>query len=84
VQGRLICSIGLKRNLLSQLVLSRTGMIESNVFHFIFPFRYLKDLQRCLSLYSEKGEYSADETEHLAALYKSLREQYPMSSAVKV
>lgn len=41
-------------------------------------------LQKCLGLYSEKGQYTSDEVERLDALYKSLKEQYSWSSAVKV
>jgi len=35
-------------------------------------------------VYSEKGQYTSDEIDRLDALYKSLREQYGWSSAVKV
>lgn len=46
--------------------------------------RYLIALQKCLGLYSENGQYSADDVERLSALYKSLKEEYSWSSAVKV
>ncbi|CAL9173200.1 unnamed protein product [Musa hybrid cultivar] len=46
-------------------------------------YRYFIGLQKCLGLYSEKGEYTSDEIERLDALYKSLREQYSWSSAIK-
>ncbi|KAJ3670740.1 hypothetical protein LUZ60_008166 [Juncus effusus] len=46
-------------------------------------YSYLIGLQSCLGLYSEKGQYTSDEAERLDALYKSLREQYTFSSAVK-
>ncbi|URE23045.1 NMDA receptor-regulated protein 1 [Musa troglodytarum] len=46
-------------------------------------YRYFIGLQKCLGLYSDKGEYMTDEIERLDALYKSLRDQYSWSSAVK-
>ncbi|OUZ99684.1 Tetratricopeptide repeat-containing domain [Macleaya cordata] len=46
-------------------------------------YRYYSGLQKCLGLYSEKGQYSSEEILQLDALYKSLREQYSWSSAVK-
>ncbi|ONK76623.1 uncharacterized protein A4U43_C03F30260 [Asparagus officinalis] len=46
-------------------------------------YEYLRGLQKCLGLYSEKGQYTSDEIDRLDALYKSLREQYSWSSAVK-
>ncbi|KAJ8494176.1 hypothetical protein OPV22_015897 [Ensete ventricosum] len=46
-------------------------------------YRYFIGLQKCLGLYSEKGVYTSDEIERLDALYKSLREQYSWSSAIK-
>ncbi|KAJ0977810.1 hypothetical protein J5N97_013284 [Dioscorea zingiberensis] len=46
-------------------------------------YKYFLGLQKCLGLYSEKGQYTADEIVHLDALYKSLREEYTWSSAVK-
>nr|DAD44771.1 TPA_asm: hypothetical protein HUJ06_003001 [Nelumbo nucifera] len=47
-------------------------------------YRYYEGLQKCLGLYSENGQYSANDIDKLDALYKSLREQYTWSSAVKV
>ena len=47
-------------------------------------FRYYEGLQKCLGLYSENAQYSSDQIEQLDALYKSLRQQYSWSSAVKV
>ncbi|XP_008809145.3 N-terminal acetyltransferase A complex auxiliary subunit NAA15-like isoform X2 [Phoenix dactylifera] len=46
-------------------------------------YRYFIGLQKCLGLYSEKGQYTSDEIERLDAFYKSLKEQYSWSSAVK-
>ncbi|XP_022714904.1 N-terminal acetyltransferase A complex auxiliary subunit NAA15-like isoform X2 [Durio zibethinus] len=46
-------------------------------------YRYYEGLQKCFGLYSENGNYSADEIDRLDALYKSLAEQYTWSSAVK-
>ncbi|XP_010249876.1 PREDICTED: N-alpha-acetyltransferase 16, NatA auxiliary subunit [Nelumbo nucifera] len=46
-------------------------------------YRYYEGLQKCLGLYSENGQYSANDIDKLDALYKSLREQYTWSSAVK-
>ncbi|KAG1346243.1 N-terminal acetyltransferase A complex auxiliary subunit NAA15 [Cocos nucifera] len=46
-------------------------------------YRYFMGLQKCLGLYSEKGQYTSDEVERLDVLYKSLKEQYNWSSAVK-
>ncbi|KAM0944855.1 putative transferase [Dioscorea sansibarensis] len=46
-------------------------------------YKYFVGLQKCLGLYSEKGQYTADEIVQLDALYKSLREEYTWSSAVK-
>ncbi|CAL9165482.1 unnamed protein product [Musa hybrid cultivar] len=46
-------------------------------------YRYFIGLQKCLGLYSDKGEYTSDEIERLDALYMSLRDQYSWSSAVK-
>lgn len=47
-------------------------------------FRYYEGLQKCLGLYSENPQYSSDQIEELDALYKSLRQLYNWSSAVKV
>ncbi|GMI78063.1 mutant,snc1-enhancing 6, EMBRYO DEFECTIVE 2753, OMISHA, NAA15 [Hibiscus trionum] len=46
-------------------------------------YRYYEGLQKCFVLYSENGKYSADETDQLDALYKSLAKEYTWSSAVK-
>ncbi|VAH77585.1 unnamed protein product [Triticum turgidum subsp. durum] len=46
-------------------------------------YKYLIAVQKCLGLYSENGQYSADDVERLSALYKSLKEEYSWSSAVK-
>ncbi|KAM7255604.1 hypothetical protein ACFE04_008502 [Oxalis oulophora] len=46
-------------------------------------YRYYEGLQKCMGLYSKTGQYSADKIDELDALYKSLREQYTWSSAVK-
>ncbi|XP_039124680.1 N-terminal acetyltransferase A complex auxiliary subunit NAA15 [Dioscorea cayenensis subsp. rotundata] len=46
-------------------------------------YKYFVGLQKCLGLYSEKGQYTADEIVQLESLYKSLREEYTWSSAVK-
>ncbi|XP_047341234.1 N-terminal acetyltransferase A complex auxiliary subunit NAA15-like [Impatiens glandulifera] len=46
-------------------------------------YRYYEGLQKCVGLYSEKNQYSVDEIERLEALYKSLVQKYPRSSAVK-
>lgn len=51
---------------------------------FIHFCRYFRGLQKCVGLYNEKGQYTFDEIDRLDALYKSLREQYSWSSAVKV
>ena len=51
---------------------------------FVYLFRYFVGLQKCLRLYCENGKYKIDDIVHLDALYKSLREQYPQSAAVKV
>jgi hypothetical protein len=40
-------------------------------------------VQKCLGLYSDNGQYSADDVERLSALYNSLKEKYAWSSAVK-
>ncbi|KAI4965364.1 hypothetical protein ZWY2020_054720 [Hordeum vulgare] len=47
-------------------------------------YKYLIAVQKCLGLYCENGQYSADDVERLSALYKSLKEEYSWSSAVKV
>ncbi|KAL6614916.1 hypothetical protein ACP70R_037186 [Stipagrostis hirtigluma subsp. patula] len=44
---------------------------------------YFIAVQKCLGLYSENGQYSPDDVERLSALYKSLKEEYAWSSAVK-
>ncbi|KAK6795857.1 hypothetical protein RDI58_009312 [Solanum bulbocastanum] len=46
-------------------------------------YRYYDGLQRCLGLYSEKGQYTADEIDRLENLYRVLAHQYSRSSAVK-
>nr|CAD1823315.1 unnamed protein product [Ananas comosus var. bracteatus] len=46
-------------------------------------YQYFIGIQKCLGLYSEKGQYSSEEIEHLDELYKSLRDNYHWSSAVK-
>ncbi|CAO2815322.1 unnamed protein product [Amaranthus hypochondriacus] len=46
-------------------------------------YRYYEGLQRCLGLYSEKGQYSSDETDQLNTLYQSLQQEYKWSSAAK-
>ncbi|XP_060205680.1 N-terminal acetyltransferase A complex auxiliary subunit NAA15-like isoform X2 [Lycium barbarum] len=46
-------------------------------------YRYYEGLQRCLGLYSEKGQYTADEIDRLESLYRVLGHQYSRSSAVK-
>ncbi|KAF7036980.1 hypothetical protein CFC21_047472 [Triticum aestivum] len=46
-------------------------------------YKYLIAVQKCLGLYSENGQYSADDVERLSALYNSLKEEYSWSSAVK-
>ncbi|XP_057968135.1 N-terminal acetyltransferase A complex auxiliary subunit NAA15 [Malania oleifera] len=46
-------------------------------------YRYYEGLQQCVGLFSENGQYSPDDTDKLDALYKSLRQQYSWSSAVK-
>ncbi|CAM0881720.1 unnamed protein product [Alopecurus aequalis] len=46
-------------------------------------YKYFIAVQKCLGLYSENGQYSADDVERLSALYKSLKEEYNWSSAVK-
>ncbi|XP_010254211.1 PREDICTED: N-alpha-acetyltransferase 16, NatA auxiliary subunit-like isoform X1 [Nelumbo nucifera] len=46
-------------------------------------YKYYEGLQKCLGLYSEHGLYSADDIDKLDAFYKSLRQQYTWSSAVK-
>ena len=47
-------------------------------------FRYYEGLQKCVGLFSEDAKYSPDQIEQLDTLYKSLRQQYSWSSAVKV
>ncbi|KAK7261867.1 hypothetical protein RIF29_28190 [Crotalaria pallida] len=46
-------------------------------------YRYYEGLQKCVGLYSENGNFSLDEIDRLDALYKTLREQFKWSSAVK-
>ncbi|KAH7547325.1 hypothetical protein FEM48_Zijuj01G0297800 [Ziziphus jujuba var. spinosa] len=46
-------------------------------------YRYYEGLQKCVGLYSENAQYSPDQIEQLDDLYKSLRQQYSWSSAVK-
>jgi hypothetical protein len=46
--------------------------------------RYFIAVQKCLGLYSDNGQYSADDVERLSALYESLKKDYAWSSAVKV
>ncbi|XP_021848124.1 N-terminal acetyltransferase A complex auxiliary subunit NAA15 [Spinacia oleracea] len=46
-------------------------------------YKYYEGLQKCLGLYSEKGQYSVNEIEQLDALYKSLQQEYKWSSAAK-
>uniref|UniRef100_A0A453F258 Uncharacterized protein n=1 Tax=Aegilops tauschii subsp. strangulata TaxID=200361 RepID=A0A453F258_AEGTS len=46
-------------------------------------YKYLIAVQKCLGLYSENGQYSADDVERLSALYNSLKKEYSWSSAVK-
>lgn len=50
----------------------------------VIIFSYYEGLQKCVGLYSKDGKYSPDQIEQLDALYKSLRQQYNWSSAVKV
>lgn len=51
---------------------------------FCVTFRYYEGLQKCLGLYSENGQYTADEIDRLDNLYRVLAHQYNRSSAVKV
>ncbi|KAJ4718198.1 N-alpha-acetyltransferase 16, NatA auxiliary subunit-like [Melia azedarach] len=46
-------------------------------------YRYYEGLQKCVGLFKDNGDYSSDEIDQLGDLYKSLREQYTWSSAVK-
>ncbi|CAN4086801.1 unnamed protein product [Withania somnifera] len=46
-------------------------------------YGYYEGLQRCLGLYSENGQYTADEIDRLESLYRVLAHQYSRSSAVK-
>ncbi|XP_006644372.1 N-terminal acetyltransferase A complex auxiliary subunit NAA15 [Oryza brachyantha] len=46
-------------------------------------YKYFIAVQKCLGLYSGNGQYSADDVDRLSALYKSLKEEYGWSSAVK-
>lgn len=46
-------------------------------------YRYYEGLQKCVGLYSENAQFSADEIDQLEALYKSLGQQQKWSSAVK-
>ncbi|KAK3164784.1 hypothetical protein QOZ80_1AG0024670 [Eleusine coracana subsp. coracana] len=46
-------------------------------------YKYFIAVQRCLGLYSDNGQYSADDVERLSALYESLKKDYAWSSAVK-
>lgn len=46
-------------------------------------YRYYEGLQKCVGLYSENDQFSADEIDQLEALYKSLGQQQKWSSAVK-
>ncbi|OEL18241.1 N-alpha-acetyltransferase 16, NatA auxiliary subunit [Dichanthelium oligosanthes] len=46
-------------------------------------YKYFIAVQKCLGLYSDNGQYSADDVERLSALYNSLKEKYAWSSAVK-
>lgn len=46
--------------------------------------RYYEGIQKCVGLYSEVGNFSPDEIDRLDALYKTLRQQFKWSSAVKV
>ncbi|KAG8044851.1 hypothetical protein GUJ93_ZPchr0008g13823 [Zizania palustris] len=46
-------------------------------------YKYFIAIQKCLDMYSENGQYSTDDIERLQALYKSLKEEYGWSSAVK-
>ncbi|KAJ1688374.1 hypothetical protein LUZ63_019764 [Rhynchospora breviuscula] len=87
-EAKIVDKLAFKEQIAS--ILSRLGRFEEaeKIYRTLLlmnpdNYMYLKDLQRCLGLYSEKGEYSTDETERLAALYQSLKEQYPWSSAVK-
>lgn len=54
-----------------------------NYFSFVL-LRYFIAVQKCLGLYSDDGQYSADDVERLSTLYNSLKEKYAWSSAVKV
>ncbi|CAO2179205.1 unnamed protein product [Urochloa humidicola] len=46
-------------------------------------YKYFIAVQKCLGLYADNGQYSADDVERLSALYNSLKEKYAWSSAVK-
>ncbi|KAF8676019.1 hypothetical protein HU200_047522 [Digitaria exilis] len=46
-------------------------------------YKYFIAVQKCLGLYSDNGQYSADDVERLSTLYNSLKEKYAWSSAVK-
>ncbi|KAL6842778.1 hypothetical protein ACP4OV_027622 [Aristida adscensionis] len=46
-------------------------------------YKYFIAVQKCLGLFSDNGQYSAGDVERLSALYKSLKEEYAWSSAVK-
>jgi peptide alpha-N-acetyltransferase len=46
-------------------------------------YKYFIAVQKCLGLYSDNGQYSADDVERLSALYESLKKDYAWSSAVK-
>ncbi|KAG2590122.1 hypothetical protein PVAP13_5NG284600 [Panicum virgatum] len=46
-------------------------------------YKYFIAVQKCLGLYSDNGQYSANDVERLSALYNSLKEKYAWSSAVK-
>nr|CAB3477629.1 unnamed protein product [Digitaria exilis] len=46
-------------------------------------YKYFIAVQKCLGLYSDNGQYSADDVESLSTLYNSLKEKYAWSSAVK-
>ncbi|KAG1367624.1 N-terminal acetyltransferase A complex auxiliary subunit NAA15 [Cocos nucifera] len=87
-EAKIVDKLAYKEQMASILV--KLGFLEegekiyrSLLFMNSDNYRYFIGLQKCLGLYSENGQYTSDEIERLDALYKSLKEQYSWSSAVK-
>ncbi|CAN6442127.1 unnamed protein product [Victoria cruziana] len=87
-EAKIVDKLAFREQLVSLLV--KVGQLEEaeKIYRALLAmnpdnYRYYEGLQKCLGLYSESGGYSPDEAHRLDNLYKSLKEQYSWSSAVK-